>query len=204
MAEAAFQHVVKEKGLESQFKIDSCGTAGYHVGEAPDSRTVAVCRQNGVPINHSARQLKQPDFDEFDYILCMDESNIRNAESIRPRGSKAKLQLFGDYDPEGERIIKDPYYGGQDGFEKNFAQAIDTETCGTFPFATGDDDVDEGPDPPRSPDPAIKEAEGDTEEDTTAATFALMLATEFTVVDRPVTDGGLLRGTPFGGNGKGG
>ena len=67
----------------------SCGTAGYHIGDDPDPRTVAVCQKHRVPINHHARQLSARDFAEFDYILGMDTSNISNINRIRPAGSSA-------------------------------------------------------------------------------------------------------------------
>ncbi|KAJ3034478.1 hypothetical protein HDV00_005001 [Rhizophlyctis rosea] len=125
MAEAVFKHIVTEKGLEDRFNIiDSAGTAGYHVGEPPDSRSAATCRSHGVPVNHSAQKVNKNHYSQFDYLLCMDESNLIDLQSYKPRGSKATVQLFGDYDPKGDRIIKDPYYGGQDGFEYNYKQVV--------------------------------------------------------------------------------
>jgi len=62
------------------------------------------------------------DFMKFDYILCMDKSNLADLEDMKPKGSKSIIKLFGEYDPQGEHIIRDPYYGGFDGFEKNFQQ----------------------------------------------------------------------------------
>ncbi|KAG0164355.1 hypothetical protein DFQ28_010435 [Apophysomyces sp. BC1034] len=97
MAEAVFAHTVKQLQLQDHFElIDSAGTAGYHVTKA--------------------------DFNRFDYILCMDTSNFQNLKGMAPQGSTAVIKLFGEYDPEGERIIEDPYYGGNDGFEHNFDQ----------------------------------------------------------------------------------
>ncbi|KAI9339253.1 phosphotyrosine protein phosphatase I superfamily [Pilaira anomala] len=123
MAEAVFAHTVKEHGLEDKFsKIDSAGTASYHVGSIPDTRSIATCKAHGVPVKHKARKVTKKDFEEFDYVLCMDESNLSDLTSIRPKGSKANLRLFGEYDPQGELIIEDPYYGGNDGFEHNFKQ----------------------------------------------------------------------------------
>lgn len=54
----------------------------------------------------------------------MDDENMSNLMAIRPKGSKAVVKLLGEYDPEGERIIVDPYYGGRDGFERNFQQCM--------------------------------------------------------------------------------
>ncbi|KXS18207.1 LMWPc-domain-containing protein [Gonapodya prolifera JEL478] len=125
MAEAVFTDVVQKRGLADRFRIDSCGTGGYHIGEAPDSRSTATCNKHGVKVNHKARRLSNQDYSQFDWILCMDEHNLRDAESRRPAGDaakRAKLSLFGAFDPQGRRIIEDPYYGGQEGFETNFQQ----------------------------------------------------------------------------------
>ncbi|KAL0079847.1 phosphotyrosine protein phosphatase I superfamily [Phycomyces blakesleeanus] len=125
MAEAVFAETVKQKQLSDHFgKIDSAGTAGYHVGSSPDKRSAATCRKHGVPINSEARKVNKGDFAQFDYILCMDESNLEDLQHAAPNGSKAVLKLFGEFDPKGERIIQDPYYGGSEGFEHNFKQVV--------------------------------------------------------------------------------
>ncbi|KAG0677180.1 Low molecular weight phosphotyrosine protein phosphatase [Kluyveromyces marxianus] len=125
MAEAVFKHTVKQKGLEDRFeRIESFGTAGYHVGEDPDPRSSATCRKHGVPVSHSAQQIKAKHFDEFDYIICMDESNLRNLKRLQPKNSKAQVSLFGKWNTDGKfrEIVDDPYYGGNEGFEYNFKQ----------------------------------------------------------------------------------
>ncbi|OBZ87307.1 Low molecular weight phosphotyrosine protein phosphatase [Choanephora cucurbitarum] len=123
MAEAVFAHTVKQNNLQDRFsKIDSAGTASYHVGSSPDSRSASTCKAHGVPVKHKARKVTKQDFEDFDYVLCMDESNLSDLKRLQPKGSKAVLKLFGEYDPEGELIIEDPYYGGNDGFEHNFRQ----------------------------------------------------------------------------------
>ncbi|CDO92457.1 unnamed protein product [Kluyveromyces dobzhanskii CBS 2104] len=125
MAEAVFKHTVKEKQLQAKFdKIESFGTAGYHVGDDPDSRSASTCRKHGVPVSHSAQQIKGRHFNEFDYIICMDESNLRNLKRIQPKDSKAQLSLFGKWNTDGkfQDIVDDPYYGGNEGFEYNFKQ----------------------------------------------------------------------------------
>ncbi|GAA5924158.1 tyrosine protein phosphatase LTP1 [Sporobolomyces koalae] len=122
MAEAVLQDVVNKRGLKD-FQVDSCGTAGYHVGEEPDERTTSVCRKHGVPINSTARQLQRSDFDKFDYILAMDAwGNLKNIQKVQPKGSKAKVALFGSFDDGKD--IEDPYYGGKDGFEKTYEQCV--------------------------------------------------------------------------------
>ncbi|CAM0135277.1 unnamed protein product [Umbelopsis sp. WA50703] len=123
MAEAVFAHTVKEKNLVSNFQlIDSAGTAAYHVGEKPDPRSSATCKKHNVPVNSRARKVTKGDFSKFDYVLCMDESNLSDLLHIKPAGSKAIVKLFGEFDHKGERIIRDPYYGGPEGFEHNFKQ----------------------------------------------------------------------------------
>ncbi|KAG2201723.1 hypothetical protein INT46_003115 [Mucor plumbeus] len=123
MAEAVFAHTVQKNNLQGKItKIDSAGTASYHVGSVPDSRSSSTCKSHGVPVKHKARKVSKNDFDEFDYVLCMDESNLSDLKRLAPKGSKAVVKLFGEYDPQGELIIEDPYYGGKDGFEHNFKQ----------------------------------------------------------------------------------
>ncbi|KAI7864569.1 protein-tyrosine phosphatase [Spinellus fusiger] len=123
MAEAVFAETVRQEQQSEHFAtIDSAGTAGYHVGDAPDKRTVAVCKKHGVPIHSFSRKVTRADFTRFDYILCMDTSNLEDLQHAAPTGSTAVIKLFGDYDPKGDHIIKDPYYGGSDGFENNFKQ----------------------------------------------------------------------------------
>ncbi|GAA5832844.1 hypothetical protein JCM3766R1_007065 [Sporobolomyces carnicolor] len=124
MAEAVLRDIVKKRGIDQDFDvIDSCGTAGYHIGEEPDERTVEVCRKHGVEIKHEAQQLQRSDFDKFDYILAMDSwGNLKNIQKVQPKGSKAKVALFGSFD-DGKDIV-DPYYGGMEGFEKAYSQCV--------------------------------------------------------------------------------
>ncbi|KAK6514275.1 hypothetical protein TWF506_008672 [Arthrobotrys conoides] len=126
MAEAVFRHVAASKNLLSKFDvIDSAGTGAYHVGNRPDSRSTAECAKNGVVVEHRARQVSLEDFERFDYILAMDEENLEDLERKRGgRGGKARVMLFGEFAGEGEgkRVVEDPYYGGQRGFEVNFGQ----------------------------------------------------------------------------------
>jgi len=81
MAEAILAHKVSQNNL-SNFHIESCDTAGYHIGEAPDYRTTAVAEKHGLPINHKAQQLMPSHFDEFDYLIVMDQSNKQNALKV--------------------------------------------------------------------------------------------------------------------------
>lgn len=123
MAEGVFKSISESSQLK--IKVDSCGTASYHVGEKPDERVVEYCSSNGIALNHKARQLNIQDFDNFDFILGMDHENIRNINSIRPTGARAKVMLFGEFGVGKEDlIIKDPYYGSHDGFKRNYEQIV--------------------------------------------------------------------------------
>ncbi|KAH3684193.1 hypothetical protein WICPIJ_004836 [Wickerhamomyces pijperi] len=125
MAEAVFKHIVKTNNQLDRFTtITSFGTAGYHVGESPDSRSSSTCLKHNVPVSHKAQQIKTKHFDEFDFIICMDESNLSWLKRMKPASSQAKVSLFGDYNTgkKFNTIVDDPYYGENDGFEYNFRQ----------------------------------------------------------------------------------
>lgn len=119
LAESVFRHLVMRAGVEDRFEIDSAGTSGYHIGDAPDSRTVAAARGRGVEVIGRARQLTADDLEEFDYVLAMDASNLSIVKRIAERaGASAKVHLLREWDPEGAGgDVPDPYYGGERGFE---------------------------------------------------------------------------------------
>jgi low molecular weight phosphotyrosine protein phosphatase len=97
LAEAVFNQMVEKNGLSSKFgRIDSCGTGAYHAGDGYDDRTIAVCKQNKVPINGVSRKVRGSDFDEFNVIFGMDSNNVRNLQQMKPRSSKAEVYLFGE------------------------------------------------------------------------------------------------------------
>jgi protein-tyrosine phosphatase len=106
-AEGVFSKLVTEKQLEHQFAIDSAGTHAYHIGEAPDLRA------------QRARKVVMGDFEDFDFLLAMDDDNYATLISACPAPHKHKVQYFLDYAPQlREREVPDPYYGGQYGFER--------------------------------------------------------------------------------------
>ena len=113
IAEGLLRVHVEKAGL--QITIDSAGTSGYHAGEAPDSRSIEVMKHHGYDISmQRSRQLTKQDFQRFDLILAMDESNVRNARRLAQSDEeKNKVQLL----LEGGAEVPDPYYGGQNGFE---------------------------------------------------------------------------------------
>jgi protein-tyrosine phosphatase len=106
----------EDAGLD--IAIDSCGTAAYHVGKAPDPRSIATASRNGVDISGlRARQLHREDFTRFTHIFAMDHQNLRNIEAVRPTGSQAHVCLLMDMVPGREgAAIADPYYDGEEHF----------------------------------------------------------------------------------------
>jgi len=120
LAEAIFWHKVKAKGLIETYYAESCGTANYHIGEAPDHRTIRNAVKNGVIIDHKCRQLCTDDFEKFDEIFVMDRSNYNNALKIAGKHSE-KVRMMREFDPEGKNEeVPDPYYGTEDDFQNVF------------------------------------------------------------------------------------
>ncbi len=116
LAEAIFQQKIKNRGLEQQIFVDSVGTSNYHIGDDPDPRTIHVANQHGLPIAHKGRQFTKADYNTFDYILAMDQSNRQDLTDLV--GNDEKLVLMRDFDEEAPGAdVPDPYFGGQDGFE---------------------------------------------------------------------------------------
>ncbi|XP_063244893.1 low molecular weight phosphotyrosine protein phosphatase 1-like [Bacillus rossius redtenbacheri] len=125
IAEAVFQNILKERDLQNDWHVDSAALGSWHVGKSPDRRAMNTIKRHGIEYRHKARQIQKDDFNQFDYIFGKDEENMRELKRLAPTGSKAKLILLGSFDPEGDPIIRDPYYDdGDEGFEKCFQQCV--------------------------------------------------------------------------------
>lgn len=118
-AEGVLRHKVRAAGLEDRIEIDSAGTGDWHVGKAPDARTRAAALRRGYDLSSlRARQVSLADFSRYDLILAMDNANLRDLKHLRGSGGKAELDLFlRRYELEIDEV-PDPYYGGEDGFER--------------------------------------------------------------------------------------
>ena len=110
--------ILSSKTNSSEIFVDSAGTAGYHVGNPPDPRSVEVAASHGIDISRQrCRRLSQDDFDEFDYIFAMDRENlIHLQELVRSAEDLAKVSLLLESAEMAEEEVPDPYYGGDDGF----------------------------------------------------------------------------------------
>ncbi len=118
MADGLMRKKVSDHKLQAT--VDSAGTANYHVGGAPDTRMTATARNKGIDISGlKARQFEVTDFDTFDMIYVMDQSNYANVVGLaRNESDIQKVELILDLLPDvNEAEVPDPYYGGQDGFE---------------------------------------------------------------------------------------
>ncbi len=118
LAEGVFRAHVERAGLADRFEIDSAGTAGYHVGEAPDPRSVSIAHKHGVDLSaQRARKLVAADLERFDEVLAMDQSNLANIRRLAGPRSSARTGLFLDEVPGSSGAeVPDPYYGGPNGF----------------------------------------------------------------------------------------
>lgn len=116
-AQGVFESKVAEAGLAHVIEVDSAGTSNWHVGEPPDRRSQQAALQRGYDLSaQRGRQVQRSDFEAFDYILAMDEANLRDLEDIKPANFDGHLGLFLDFMGEKGAEVPDPYHGGQAGF----------------------------------------------------------------------------------------
>ena len=121
-AEGIFNQKIKERDLEKFFVVDSAGTGNWHVGNLPDQRMRSTALSRGIELNSRSRQIEENDLYEFDQILVMDKDNLNAVKSLtkdqkNPINSKIKLILNYSKNSQLDEV-PDPYYGGQNGFEK--------------------------------------------------------------------------------------
>lgn len=113
MAEAVLRHKIEERGLQHQIQVDSAGTGDWHVGKPPHEGTRKLLDSYQISYaDMAARQFGSDDFDQFDYIVCMDDSNVANVRKITG-GAEADIMRFMDLLPnESLREVPDPYFTG--------------------------------------------------------------------------------------------
>lgn len=122
--------LLKSKIDTTNVYVTSAGTGHWHVGEQPDPRSIAVAKKNNLDItDQRGRQFKATDFNEFDHIFVMDNSNKENVLKLaKTEADKQKVQLILDEIFPGENVdVPDPYYGGDSGFD-NVYKMLD-EAC---------------------------------------------------------------------------
>lgn len=123
LAEHMFRRLAAEQGLDSRYRADSAGTSAWHIGESPDRRMRQTAESHGWKYDGSARQFSRHDFEQFDLIIAMDQSNARSLSASAPdEEARAKIRMMREFDPQsgGSTDVPDPYYGGQEGFEQTY------------------------------------------------------------------------------------
>lgn len=119
-AHGVFQQMVVNAGLGDKIMVDSAGTHAYHIGESPDRRSQKTASERGYDLSSlRARRVDPVDFEQYDYILAMDQENYLNLTSRCPIEFQGKLDMFMAFAEDFiENEVPDPYYGGEQGFER--------------------------------------------------------------------------------------
>jgi protein-tyrosine phosphatase len=119
-AEAVLRALAVREAPELGLEVDSAGTAGYHIGEPPDSRTRRAAARRGYDLAALRARIIEPgDFERFDLILAMDRENLQVLRRRAPKQAHERLRLFLEFAPHGApEDVPDPYYGGPNGFEE--------------------------------------------------------------------------------------
>lgn len=118
-AEGVFRHRVERAGLEERIVIDSAGTGDYHIGASPDERACKAAARRGYDLTAlRARQVKRADFADFDYVLAMDDENVRALKRLAPREYAHKVKRFTEFCSTDACAVPDPYGGEAQGFER--------------------------------------------------------------------------------------
>jgi protein-tyrosine phosphatase len=117
--EAVARELAQREAAQLSLRFDSAGTAGYHTGDPPDSRSQAAARRRGYDLSDlRARQLDATDFSRFDLLLAMDEDNLQQMRAMAPVAAQSRLALFLSYaGNDRQASVPDPYYGGPADFD---------------------------------------------------------------------------------------
>ena len=119
-AEGVFRHCVESAGLSEHIFIDSAGTHDYHIGDPPDVRMQRAALKRGYDLSMlRGRQVEESDFSRFDFVLAMDRANLAILHRLVPPVSTSQVKLLLEYARHHtQQEVPDPYYGGDDGFER--------------------------------------------------------------------------------------
>jgi len=127
--EAVMNKFIKRAKLDDEIKCDSAGTIAHHEGEQADARMKRHALKRGFRLTSVARKFRNIDFENFDYIIAMDDTNYQDLLSFDSEGRyKDKIFMMTDYSSNGYTEVPDPYYGGPDGFE-NVLDILE-DSCG--------------------------------------------------------------------------
>ena len=114
MADAVFQQMIRDAGLESRFRVDSAGVGAWHIGERAHRGTRDVLKRHKIPYDGRARQFRASDAADFDYILAMDQHNLSGIRSVAGAMPNTTIAMFLSYaNKAGLTVVTDtpdPYY----------------------------------------------------------------------------------------------
>lgn len=116
---------IRRLKLEQQIFVDSEGTSSHHQGSSPDTRSYVVARNYGLELNHTGRPLIDEDFELFDLLVVMDQSNLKEVRSrISNPNHYFKIHTITSVDSRSSapNLIPDPYRSGSEAFDEIFNQ----------------------------------------------------------------------------------
>ena len=123
LAESLFTHMIKQRGIEDKFYINSAATSREEIGNGPHYGTVNKLREMGVPVvPHRAVQMTKRDYEEYDYLIGMDTANIRNMNRIAGGDPDGKIYKMLSFAGSG-RDVADPWYTGD--FDATYEDVLD-------------------------------------------------------------------------------
>jgi len=142
-AEGVFRAMAQSSPYSDWIDVDSAGTTDYHTGSRPDPRAIRIAADRGYDLSRiRARQVVDRDFERFDYLLAMDDVNLKQLQSLCPPEHAGKLELLLEYgDDRDAREVPDPYYGSTHDFEhalsliENGCRGLLTSMAAHFPAA---------------------------------------------------------------------
>lgn len=131
-AHGVLEHLVQQAKLQHAILVDSAGTAAYHIGNPPDTRSQQHAQKRGYDLSaQRARKLQTKDFAVFDWILVMDNSNWHDVTALCPPEHQNKVHYLAQFcRSHNDKEVPDPYYGGYDGFE--YVLDLCEDACGGF------------------------------------------------------------------------
>ena len=128
MAQFVLQHIVATRGLSDRFHIDSAATSTEEIGNGIHHGTMSIFKRHGIPCTgHRARQMTKQDYVEYDYLIGMDDANIRNMVRIAGGDPEHKIYKLLEY-AGSNRAIADPWYTGD--FDETYRDV--KEGCEAF------------------------------------------------------------------------
>jgi len=123
MAQFVFQDMINKNGLATQFHIDSAATSREEIGNGPHYGTVRKMQEVGIPIlPHRAVQMTKKDYREYDYLIGMDDWNIRNMTRIAGGDPEGKIHMLLEFS-DNPRAIADPWYTGN--FDRTYEDVVE-------------------------------------------------------------------------------